>query len=92
MGYFSNFQLNRHYVKLMPIFCFIIPTIMNMIVMNESLSGAFYVGAILRYVITLHSTWLVNSAAHMWGMRPYDKLVFVSICFRVGINVFIPET
>lgn len=21
----------------------------------------------------LHSTWLVNSAAHMWGMRPYDK-------------------
>lgn len=21
----------------------------------------------------LNATWLVNSAAHMWGNRPYDK-------------------
>ena len=27
----------------------------------------------LRYVIALHATWLVNSAAHLWGMKPYDK-------------------
>jgi stearoyl-CoA desaturase (delta-9 desaturase) len=27
------------------------------------------------YVITLHHTWLVNSAAHMFGSRPYDKTI-----------------
>ena len=28
---------------------------------------------ISRYVAVLHFTWLVNSAAHMFGMKPYDK-------------------
>ncbi|GIY25932.1 acyl-CoA desaturase [Caerostris extrusa] len=26
-----------------------------------------------RYVICLHFTWCVNSLAHMWGNKPYDK-------------------
>lgn len=26
----------------------------------------------LRYVAVLHFTWLVNSAAHMFGNKPYD--------------------
>ncbi|OXA46367.1 Acyl-CoA desaturase 1 [Folsomia candida] len=25
------------------------------------------------YISTLHITWLVNSAAHLWGSKPYDK-------------------
>lgn len=29
--------------------------------------------AILRYVLVLNATWLVNSAAHMFGNRPYDR-------------------
>ena len=28
--------------------------------------------SVLRYVSVLHATWLVNSAAHMFGMKPYD--------------------
>lgn len=28
---------------------------------------------ILRYTFGLHMVWLVNSGAHKWGMRPYDK-------------------
>ena len=27
----------------------------------------------MRYCLVLNFTWLVNSAAHMWGNRPYDK-------------------
>lgn len=69
---------------MMPIFSFVIPTLIPMFVLNESLSGSFYVGAILRYVITLHSTWFVNSAAHMWGMRPYDKLVDFFLTFSMS--------
>merc|ERR1719415_154075 len=29
--------------------------------------------AIVRYVIVLHGTWLVNSLAHLIGQKPYDK-------------------
>lgn len=29
--------------------------------------------AVIRYVLSLNFTWLVNSAAHIWGNRPYDK-------------------
>lgn len=29
--------------------------------------------AILRYVSNLHSTFFVNSIAHVWGNKPYDK-------------------
>lgn len=27
----------------------------------------------LRYILNLNITWLVNSAAHAWGNKPYDK-------------------
>ena len=27
----------------------------------------------MRYVIVLNITWTVNSIAHMWGNKPYDK-------------------
>ncbi|CAG2108965.1 unnamed protein product [Medioppia subpectinata] len=30
---------------------------------------------VLFYVILLHYTWLVNSVAHMFGYRPYDKSI-----------------
>lgn len=42
---------------------------------GESLFVSFYLAAILRYCLGLNATWLVNSAAHMWGMRPYDKRI-----------------
>ena len=29
-------------------------------------------GSLLRIVVTLHVTWLVNSAAHTWGYRTFD--------------------
>ncbi|XP_066255554.1 acyl-CoA Delta-9 desaturase-like [Euwallacea similis] len=28
-----------------------------------------------RLLTSLHITWLVNSGAHMWGMKPYDKSI-----------------
>merc|ERR1712029_1310734 len=38
---------------------------------GESLFTAYFI-SVLRYVSVLHATWLVNSAAHMFGMKPYD--------------------
>lgn len=40
---------------------------------GESLVNSFYVTGLLRYGFSLHVTWLVNSVAHIWGKRPYDK-------------------
>jgi stearoyl-CoA desaturase (Delta-9 desaturase) len=28
---------------------------------------------VFRYTLGLHLVWLVNSGAHQWGMRPFDK-------------------
>jgi stearoyl-CoA desaturase (delta-9 desaturase) len=42
---------------------------------GESLWNAYFVPAILRYVFTLHMTWLVNSIAHKYGNKPYDKRI-----------------
>ncbi len=59
----------------MPLMCFIVPTIVPMYLWGESFKCAFFVAALFRYTFTLNATWLVNSAAHMWGDRPYDKYV-----------------
>jgi stearoyl-CoA desaturase (delta-9 desaturase) len=46
-----------------------------MFLWNESFMNAYFVPAVLRYTFTLHVTWLVNSIAHVWGWKPYDKRI-----------------
>lgn len=65
----------KYYLWLMPLFCFVIPTMVPMYLWGESFKNAFFVAALFRYTFTLNMTWLVNSAAHMWGDRPYDKYI-----------------
>lgn len=48
------------------------PVLIPTLCWGESPVTAFFVLFVIRYVLTLHSTWLVNSAAHLWGARPYD--------------------
>ena len=44
-------------------------------------------GCIVRYCISLHITWLVNSAAHKWGYRPYnDKIRPCESWFVTWVN------
>ncbi|KAJ6640796.1 Acyl-CoA Delta-9 desaturase [Pseudolycoriella hygida] len=62
----------KHYLILMPLACFILPTIIPMYCWNETFWNAFFVAAMFRWTIVLNATWLVNSAAHLWGSRPYD--------------------
>jgi stearoyl-CoA desaturase (delta-9 desaturase) len=35
-------------------------------------SSIFVWGAVVRTVVQLHTTWAVNSAAHLWGYRNYE--------------------
>jgi stearoyl-CoA desaturase (delta-9 desaturase) len=42
---------------------------------NESVSNSIFVVGCLRYCYVLHVTFLVNSAAHLWGDHPYDSKI-----------------
>ncbi|XP_013187169.1 acyl-CoA Delta-9 desaturase isoform X1 [Amyelois transitella] len=66
-----HFQ-KKYYLYLMPLACFVMPTLVPTL-WGESLWNAYFVCAIFRYIYVLNVTWLVNSAAHAWGSKPYDK-------------------
>nr|XP_033818476.1 stearoyl-CoA desaturase 5 [Geotrypetes seraphini] len=63
----------KYYKTSVLIMCFLIPTLMPWYFWGESLWNSYFLATILRYTISLNVTWLVNSAAHLYGNRPYDK-------------------
>lgn len=63
----------RYYFYLMPVLCFVMPTFLPWYCWGESLWNAWFVATMFRWTFVLNVTWLVNSAAHKWGDRPYDK-------------------
>ncbi|CAG9771855.1 unnamed protein product [Ceutorhynchus assimilis] len=79
---------HKYFMVLMPFGCFVLPTLLPMVLWGETFVNAFCLN-MFRYVFSLHATWLVNSAAHMWGSKPYDSHInptenrFVSI-FAIG--------
>lgn len=64
---------------------FFLPTFVPWYFWNEPAYTAFLVAGVARYVLSLHVTFTINSIAHLWGTRPYDKHIqprqnlFVSI-------------
>ena len=74
----------KYYLILMPLICFILPTVAPMWLWGETFYNAFAIN-MFRYVFTLNMTWLVNSAAHMFGSRPYDKFINPSENLSVAI-------
>ncbi|CAM4591126.1 acyl-CoA desaturase isoform X1 [Caretta caretta] len=67
-------MFQRRFYKLsVVVMCFLFPTLVPWCFWGESLRNSFFLPAILRYVLVLNATWLVNSAAHMFGNRPYDR-------------------
>lgn len=58
----------------MPLACFIMPTYIPTL-WGESLWNAYFVCALFRYTYVLNVTWLINSAAHKWGSKPYEKSI-----------------
>ncbi|CAH1726336.1 acyl-CoA Delta-9 desaturase-like [Aphis gossypii] len=69
-----SFQ-KKYYKLLMPLLCFILPTILPVYCWGESWANSWFVATMFRYTFSLNVTWLVNSAAHMWGGRPYDRFI-----------------
>lgn len=65
----------KFYIPLVALFWGIIPVFVPVLGWNENLilSGFMMMGT--RYMISLNITWLVNSWAHIYGSRPYDKRI-----------------
>ncbi|CAG2108109.1 unnamed protein product [Medioppia subpectinata] len=65
----------KHYLVLGAFIWGFIPWYIPHWLWAETLWNSWFVSVMLRYVVSMHSTLLINSAAHMWGMRPYDKSI-----------------
>ena len=49
------------------------PALIPPLVWGESLTRSLLIVYVSRYITSLHSTWFVNSTAHMFGDRPYNR-------------------
>ncbi|XP_011495902.1 PREDICTED: stearoyl-CoA desaturase 5-like [Ceratosolen solmsi marchali] len=65
----------KYFIPLKIIFCFIGPVIIPVYVWNEDWYYAITTQILMRYAFVLNATWCVNSVAHMFGWRPYDKMI-----------------
>ncbi|XP_029328189.1 acyl-CoA desaturase 4 isoform X1 [Mus caroli] len=67
-------MFQRRYYKLAVMLIFIIlPTLVPWYLWGETFQHSLCVSNFLRYAVLLNFTWLVNSAAHLYGYRPYDR-------------------
>ncbi|XP_077285421.1 acyl-CoA Delta-9 desaturase-like [Arctopsyche grandis] len=66
------FQKNYYYL-LYFIFAVYVPVAIPVYFWNESWNVSLFVNYFFRYVNVLHTTWCVNSVAHSFGNKPFDK-------------------
>lgn len=74
-------------MALMPLACFVLPTVIPMYFWDETFINSWFVATMFRWCFLLNVTWCVNSAAHKFGGRPYDKLVFTCLLLFFNINL-----
>ncbi|KAG3083500.1 Stearoyl-CoA desaturase 5 [Phytophthora cactorum] len=65
-----TFQI-KHYFKTVLVMCYLLPTAIGYY-LGDAWAG-FWVGGVFRHVWVLHMTWMVNSVAHFFGYKPYDR-------------------
>ena len=64
---------HRHFTIIKLVAAVLIPFIIPCYFWNETFLASFLFVNIAIYILTLHITWLINSAAHTYGMKPFDK-------------------
>ncbi|KAJ8960527.1 hypothetical protein NQ318_013815, partial [Aromia moschata] len=65
----------KYYKTLYGIIAILIPVAVPVYFWNETLINSFFVAYLLRYILPLNGTWCVNSVAHIWGTKPFDKYI-----------------
>ncbi|XP_043272184.1 acyl-CoA Delta-9 desaturase-like [Venturia canescens] len=78
--------VDSHFTILKMVICFILPTVIPIYFWNQDVWLTLSSQWLIRYPFTLNATWSVNSFAHFYGSREYDKLIrpaqnrWVSFC------------
>jgi stearoyl-CoA desaturase (delta-9 desaturase) len=62
----------KYYIPLVLSLSFYLPMQCDVWIFGSSFKSAFFC-VCLRYVLSLHITWLTNSVAHIGTWKPYDK-------------------
>ncbi|KAK5650536.1 hypothetical protein RI129_001565 [Pyrocoelia pectoralis] len=65
----------KYYFILVIIFCLSIPTAVPWYFWDEAIWVSWFVATMLRICASLNVTFLVNSLAHKWGTKPYDRTI-----------------
>ncbi|KAI1286024.1 Delta(9)-fatty-acid desaturase fat-6 [Halotydeus destructor] len=62
----------KYYGPLFVVFGLLLPTAIPVWLWNESWLTSFLSSFVTRLIVSMHGTLLINSAAHMWGDKPYN--------------------
>ncbi|KAL7302165.1 hypothetical protein TKK_0005388 [Trichogramma kaykai] len=62
----------RYFLPLKTLACFVVPILVPVYCWNEDWYHST-MAQVVRHVLSLNATWSVNSWAHMFGNKPYDK-------------------
>ncbi|RZC32996.1 FA desaturase domain containing protein [Asbolus verrucosus] len=81
------FQKKYHKIAA-PFLCLLLPALVPWYFFEEKFYVSWCTACVLRYVLSLHATWAVNSAAHMWGNKPYDKDIKPTENLAVAVFAF----
>ena len=73
----ARFQF-RHYLKLVALIGFVLPTALPVLLWGESWLYAFALCVGFRHCLSTHNICLINSAAHLYGTKPYNRKLMPS--------------
>nr|CAI5859636.1 unnamed protein product [Callosobruchus analis] len=76
----------RHFIWFKIFFAFLLPTIIPPYLYGETWYSSIMGICFVRYVVLLNSTWAVNSFAHFYGNKPYDRRI--RPVENVGVSFF----
>lgn len=78
---------HKYYYRITVPISVIMPVLVPMYFWKETLTTSYFMAVLLRYCFTLHMTWLINSAAHKFGSRPYDKNINPTENWLVSLGI-----
>lgn len=79
---------NRHYYSLYLLMSVIVPMTLQVTIAGDCLLDAFLLAVVMRNISVYHDTAFVNSAAHMFGDRPYNGSIDPRENYYVSLAAF----
>ncbi|XP_045534746.1 acyl-CoA Delta-9 desaturase [Papilio machaon] len=65
----------KYFIPLFALLNIALPIWIPMYYWNETLINSFVLSFVTRFTMTLNIAYSVNSFAHLWGNKPYDKFI-----------------